>query len=669
MSANLTCNEARGLLRPYLEGEMSPGAAALLEGHLAGCTGCADQLQAHREVFSLLERTYAPRRLGEAFDRAASVKLQQRRSTGNQEAVAAAGAAILEAPARRPSQRAMEPASRLAEAPAEPAALAPAAEPVEERAQAAPAGFLESLAKHFGAAPWWCISGAFHALLLLLLTLVGMALLKAQEESVVITTDLLKQKDPPEPDPQTARDIFRKPVPVETNEPVTVEQPMVVHEEVEIADHAETANESDLNSARGEEGLADAMLGGTGSVAALGLGGGGGGAYGQRMGGGRKRMAIRGGGGAATESAVDAALAWLARHQEKEGFWDTDKYLDNKQFRYGGSTGMSALYDPGISGMGLLAFLGAGHTLRVGKYKQNVQAGIQWLLSVQGPDGDFTAKFKGHKAVQYYCHCIATLACAEALAMNGGRDWGEYNEQGGAAGLKDALQKAIDLILAWQKENTTGGWTYYGPTVCDPTVTGWAVMALKSAKTAGIHIPPESFQQASEALRKITTVNEKQGDYGHALTGYLRPGSMPFASKGYACTAAMAVTQLFLGADRQEARIDAAVEFFTQADALPQWIFKPQDPGTDHQNLYYWYYGTLASFQAGGEAWTKWNESMKKALLPHQRQDNLRDGSPQDVDGSWDPDDVWGAWGGRVYSTALGALCLEVYYRYLPLYR
>ena len=35
--------------------------------------------------------------------------------------------------------------------------------------------------------------------------------------------------------------------------------------------------------------------------------------------------------------------------------------------------------------------------------------------------------------------------------------------------------------------------------------------------------------------------------------------------------------------------------------------------------------------------------------------------------GSWDPDTVWGGYGGRVYTTAMAALCLEVYYRYLPL--
>ena len=32
--------------------------------------------------------------------------------------------------------------------------------------------------------------------------------------------------------------------------------------------------------------------------------------------------------------------------------------------------------------------------------------------------------------------------------------------------------------------------------------------------------------------------------------------------------------------------------------------------------------------------------------------------------GSWPPSTLWGGYGGRVYSTALATMCLEVYYRY-----
>jgi hypothetical protein len=60
---------------------------------------------------------------------------------------------------------------------------------------------------------------------------------------------------------------------------------------------------------------------------------------------------------------------------------------------------------------------------------------------------------------------------------------------------------------------------------------------------------------------------------------------------------------------------------------------------------------------------------MKAAIVPNQRKGGPLDGTVQDVDGSWDPVSwlrVYG--GGRVYTTAINALSLEVYYRYLPLY-
>jgi hypothetical protein len=84
-------------------------------------------------------------------------------------------------------------------------------------------------------------------------------------------------------------------------------------------------------------------------------------------------------------------------------------------------------------------------------------------------------------------------------------------------------------------------------------------------------------------------------------------------------------------------------------------------PGQRDDNVYYWYYGTLGMFQLQGEHWKRWNKSLQESLLHTQRGDG-------DARGSWDPDKVWGAYGGRVYSTALSTLCLEVYYRFLPLY-
>ena len=86
-----------------------------------------------------------------------------------------------------------------------------------------------------------------------------------------------------------------------------------------------------------------------------------------------------------------------------------------------------------------------------------------------------------------------------------------------------------------------------------------------------------------------------------------------------------------------------------------------EPPGTGLTNHYYWYYATLAMYQMQGEPWQRWNDALQKSLIGSQRHEGA-------LDGSWDPDPVWGGCGGRVYSTALSTLCLEVYYRYLPLY-
>ncbi len=79
-------------------------------------------------------------------------------------------------------------------------------------------------------------------------------------------------------------------------------------------------------------------------------------------------------------------------------------------------------------------------------------------------------------------------------------------------------------------------------------------------------------------------------------------------------------------------------------------------------NFYYWYYATLALYQHGGEPWSRWNAAMRDRIVGLQHASGHRAGS-------WDPDEsLYGSKGGRIYCTALAALTLEVYYRYLRLY-
>ncbi len=86
-----------------------------------------------------------------------------------------------------------------------------------------------------------------------------------------------------------------------------------------------------------------------------------------------------------------------------------------------------------------------------------------------------------------------------------------------------------------------------------------------------------------------------------------------------------------------------------------------QLPGEGQANFYYWYYATIGMYQLQGTHWDRWNKALRATLVQSQR-------SSGPLAGSWDPNTVWGGYGGRVYTTALGTLCLEVYYRFLPMY-
>jgi len=67
-------------------------------------------------------------------------------------------------------------------------------------------------------------------------------------------------------------------------------------------------------------------------------------------------------------------------------------------------------------------------------------------------------------------------------------------------------------------------------------------------------------------------------------------------------------------------------------------------------------------YHTQNEHWPEWNAAIQKQLIDRQQTDGP-------LAGSWDPDSTWGSYGGRIYSTAIGALSLEVYYRYLPIFK
>ena len=361
----------------------------------------------------------------------------------------------------------------------------------------------------------------------------------------------------------------------------------------------------------------------------IGIGGGAGGKFGGRFG---ERRSLRAAGGSGTEDPLKIALAWLASNQAPDGSWnaeDTD-------------------YTVGTTGLALLAFLGDGSTTRSGLHRSQVVKGIKWLRDQQdaetgciGRPAKAPKDAPGREAAIYE-HAIASLAMCEAYFFS-------KNPL-----LKHSAQKAVDYALSGR--NSHGVWRYTIPPSGDndTSITSWMVFLLLSAQEAGLTIDTDVLDVAIAWLDEVT--DEETGRVGYDATGSFS-SRMPGINDRYpvqrteALTAAGLLCRFFLGQSPKKTPImEKNAELLLKA--LPEW----DDEGLVC-DMYYWYYGSYAMFQMGGKHWKAWNKAMKKAVLESQCTVGANKGS-------WDPIGPWGLFGGRVYSTAMMALTLEVYFRF-----
>jgi prenyltransferase beta subunit len=345
----------------------------------------------------------------------------------------------------------------------------------------------------------------------------------------------------------------------------------------------------------------------------------------------RKANARQFGGNDQSERAVEASLRWLASVQNRDGSWEA-KAFGAGQVKID-ENGVDRDYagrdaDSGVTALAILAFLGAGYTHEEGQYADNVDRALRWLVGQQRSDGNL-GYGAGHFAMMY-CHGIATYAAAEAYGMQ--------NDPTSNTMLRDPLLRAVRFIL--DNQNPDGGWRYEKGQKSDISMSGWQLMALKSAEIAGVNIPREAKSRMVGFLRERSL-----GDHG-GLAAY-REGESPTASM----TAEALFCKQMLGIRRNNASSQEAAEYLLA-----------RLPKRSEFNEYYWYYGTVAMYQYGGAGWQSWNEAVREILVSEQQ-------TTGEFAGSWEPIGPWAKYGGRIYATALSTLCLEVYYRFLPLYQ
>jgi hypothetical protein len=344
----------------------------------------------------------------------------------------------------------------------------------------------------------------------------------------------------------------------------------------------------------------------------------------------RDQLVAGGGGNANTERAVRAALAWLAAAQSEDGRWDAKKHGAGQERYVLGQDrgGAGAKADTGVTGLALLAFLGAGHTHRDGLYTTEVAHGLDFLRRSQRPNGNLCGD--AELFAQMYCHSMAAFAVSEAYAVT-------HDER-----LAPIVRAAASYSLAVQHP-TDGGWRYRPGDTGDTSQLGWQVMALKSAELGGVKVPEVTWTRVDRFLRHV----ERGSAGGLAAYRPEGPPTRPMTAESLYCR------QLVTG------RTDGQLNRRALDEATGSLL--NDLPSAQPINLYYWYYATLALHRAqhaspeAADAWRRWNEALTRTLLSTQRED-----------GSWPETCVWGGYGGRVFTTSLATMCLEVYYRYAP---
>jgi hypothetical protein len=480
--------------------------------------------------------------------------------------------------------------------------------------------------------PAWVVSGAFHVVILIVLIFIGRMQPTPTQASESIAEALVdkaedeeKKFDLTNPDKGLDSELANA-LPVDREDETTVDAK--VNPDQPVGNDLNDPNPTDAASlvglgigtelgVQGTEGSVMSGDKGAGGIGNVGFAG--------RSGATKEKSLMSGGGNKDSELAVARGLVWLDKKQNKaQGNWTYD----------GTSRGDTIA----ATGMGLLPFLAAGQThvkprdgkagKEANKYQKTVEGGLKYLIANQLPSGTF----KGSSGM--YSHAIAAVALCEAYGMTGDKSV-----------LLGPARRAIEYIIKAQAAN--GSWGYSSGTAGDTSIVGWQIQALKSAQMCKeITVPEATLKKAVDFLERVGKGSDKS-EYGYTSNETTTP---TLSAVGLLC-------RYYTGWTPVNPGLQSGVK-----KLINRW-----SPMPNRFDMYYYYYATQVVHFHEGDAWHKdWNPRMRDMLVKMQVDPDKN----KDLGGSWDPDGAMiGSHCGRLGTTCLAILTLEVYYRHLPLYK
>ena len=336
--------------------------------------------------------------------------------------------------------------------------------------------------------------------------------------------------------------------------------------------------------------------------------------------------------------AVDEGQRWLAEKQHADGSWHQHVgYKLNSNYEI---TDFNVPH-VGSTALALMSFLAAGHLPGRGRYGDNIQRGLDYVLAQVTETGFIT-----DNNTRMYSHAFATLFLAEIYGMSRRND------------VKAALQKAVNLIC--DSQNSQGGWRYRPfARESDMSITVCQVVALRAARNVGITVPVKHVDDAERYVRasavdsgssggarrgrgRLSMVTNDGGAFRYQIGAQSR-ATFPLTAAG--------VTTLFAAGryTYDEDLIRRALDFMDQQLSPFNRMYE------GHYFFYYGhYYAVQAYYIAGGERWREYFREMRELLLRIQKRD-----------GSWpcEPGP------GEAFSTAVATLILSIPFQYLPIFQ